>query len=266
MNLANIIIFFVQMMWKLNFFEGFCCIALNNDYMLYYICPMHTLFSLMVYGALAIGMWEVPGVFDLIWGPFAFLLVIQQNQIFLDCSSGISDLGLTEFGSNLQSLDQICKNICNHELYSLLHLETFKWAFETLERYRMKFCMFNDDIQTFLKITTFNNELYPTFRKAAVERGLVETDDNLSQCLTEASLFQFPVALRSLFATILIYCELGDVRKLWDEYYHSLSEDYSRQCQSYERVKTMVLVDIGVFLQSMGKNRSTKKNKTSKKK
>ncbi|KAL4566121.1 hypothetical protein LXL04_030231 [Taraxacum kok-saghyz] len=99
-----------------------------------------------------------------------------------------------------------------------------------------------------------NNELYPTFRKAAVERGLVETDDNLSQCLTEASLFQFPAALRRLFATILIYCEPGDVRKLWDEHYNSLSEDYSRQCQSYERVKTMVLVDIGVFLQSMGKH------------
>ncbi|KAL4564581.1 hypothetical protein LXL04_028645 [Taraxacum kok-saghyz] len=97
----------------------------------------------------------------------------------------------------------------------------------------------------------FNNELYPTFRKAAVERGLVETDDNLSQCLTEASLFRFPAALRRLFATILIYCEPGDVRKLWDEHYNSLSEDYSRQCESYERVKTMVLVDIGVFLQSM---------------
>ncbi|KAL4573550.1 hypothetical protein LXL04_020360 [Taraxacum kok-saghyz] len=101
---------------------------------------------------------------------------------------------------------------------------------------------------------TVNNELYPTFSKAAVERGLVETDDNLSQCLTEASLFQFPASLRRLFATILIYCEPGDVRKLWDEHYNSLSEDYSRQYQSYERVKTMVLVDIGVFLQSMGKH------------
>nr|GEW43719.1 protein reduced wall acetylation 4-like [Tanacetum cinerariifolium] len=46
---------FAQMMWRLNFFVAFCCIVLNNDYMLYYICPMHTLFTLMVYGALAIG-------------------------------------------------------------------------------------------------------------------------------------------------------------------------------------------------------------------
>ncbi|KAJ8422511.1 hypothetical protein Cgig2_010632 [Carnegiea gigantea] len=45
---------FAQMMWWLNFFVAFCCFVLNNDYMLYYICPMHTLFTLMVYGALGI--------------------------------------------------------------------------------------------------------------------------------------------------------------------------------------------------------------------
>ena len=33
------------MMWRLNFLVVFCCIVLRNDYMLYYICPMHTIFT-----------------------------------------------------------------------------------------------------------------------------------------------------------------------------------------------------------------------------
>ncbi|GKD46430.1 ATP-dependent DNA helicase PIF1-like protein [Tanacetum coccineum] len=101
-----------------------------------------------------------------------------------------------------------------------------------------------------------NGVLFTTFRKAALERGLIENDDSLSHCLFEASLFQFPNALRRLFATILIYCGPGDVRKLWNDHYESLSEDYSRHCENSERVQNMVLTDISIFLRSMGKSLS----------
>ena len=82
----------LQSLWRLNFLAAACCIVFRNSYMLYYICPMHTLFTLAVYAALAIApstntspralalkfgacvaivaaVWEVPGVFDALWGP-----------------------------------------------------------------------------------------------------------------------------------------------------------------------------------------------------
>lgn len=43
------------MMWRLNFLVAVVCLVLRNSYMLYYICPMHTLFTVMVYALLGLG-------------------------------------------------------------------------------------------------------------------------------------------------------------------------------------------------------------------
>ncbi|GKA49641.1 hypothetical protein Tco_0742714, partial [Tanacetum coccineum] len=77
---------------------------------------------------------------------------------------------------------------------------------------------------------TVNDVLYLTFRRAALERGLIKSDSYIHECLRESSMHELPYALRRLFATILIFCEPGDVRKLRDGHYESLSEDYTLNC------------------------------------
>jgi N-acetylneuraminate 9-O-acetyltransferase len=42
------------MLFRLNFLVFFVCLALNKEYMLYYICPLHTFVFLTVYTIMAI--------------------------------------------------------------------------------------------------------------------------------------------------------------------------------------------------------------------
>ncbi|CAI9298842.1 unnamed protein product [Lactuca saligna] len=88
----------------------------------------------------------------------------------------------------------------------------------------------------FEDLYTVNNVKHPTFRKAALERGLKEPDDGLSQCLVETCFFRFPNVVRRLFAMILSFCAPRDVHRLWDDHYNALTEDYRRQYKSVERV------------------------------
>ena len=81
---------------------------------------------------------------------------------------------------------------------------------------------------SFQYLLTVNERLCDTFKEAAKERGLLESDDNIFECLREAVVFKMPSALRNLFATILVHCNPTDVRKLWDTYYDNMSEDFKR--------------------------------------
>ncbi|KAK4385933.1 hypothetical protein Sango_2717300 [Sesamum angolense] len=71
-----------------------------------------------------------------------------------------------------------------------------------------------------------NNLHYPTFKQAAEKRGFLEEDDSIRQCLIEARAVRMPSALRRLFATILLYCQPTGVRRLWEENYPYMIEDY----------------------------------------
>ena len=57
-----------------------------------------------------------------------------------------------------------------------------------------------------------------------------------------------------LFATILVYCELVDVRKLWKKYSYELLNDYRNdEPDNVEYQIQHTLRNIKVFLESMDK-------------
>mmetsp|Transcript_7865 Transcript_7865/g.14820 ORF Transcript_7865/g.14820 Transcript_7865/m.14820 type:complete len:1065 (-) Transcript_7865:25-3219(-) len=45
----------IQMLWRLNFLVVFLCLSQGTTYILYYICPLHTYYFLMVYAAMRVG-------------------------------------------------------------------------------------------------------------------------------------------------------------------------------------------------------------------
>uniref|UniRef100_A0A453HYF7 ATP-dependent DNA helicase n=1 Tax=Aegilops tauschii subsp. strangulata TaxID=200361 RepID=A0A453HYF7_AEGTS len=107
---------------------------------------------------------------------------------------------------------------------------------------------------SFDDLLTVDGVLCGSFREAAERLGLIEADNTLDNCLTEAEQWAMPCSLRRLFATILVHCEPSDVRGLWDRHLDPMSDDYRRSRTSPIEVEQMVLLDIRGMLQSMGKD------------
>ncbi|DAZ99770.1 TPA: hypothetical protein N0F65_003557 [Lagenidium giganteum] len=81
-------------------------------------------------------------------------------------------------------------------------------------------------------------------------------DSTCFHCMEEAAQYQMPKQLRQLFVTIL----LSDIRKLWEDYLHCMSEDYLRtfECSSEDRrVVCATVRDVNDCLLSSGKCKIT---------
>jgi hypothetical protein len=108
--------------------------------------------------------------------------------------------------------------------------------------------------KSFEDLKTVDGVLCDNFREAAERKGLVEADNTLDESLTESEQYAMPTSLRRLFATILVFCEPGDVRGLWDRHLEAMSDDYRRKHTCQKEVEQKVLLDIRGMLQSMGKD------------
>ncbi|XP_022725071.1 uncharacterized protein LOC111281663 [Durio zibethinus] len=60
---------------------------------------------------------------------------------------------------------------------------------------------------SFKDLLTIAGICYLSFKEATEKRGLLESDESITECLIEATTYQMPKALRKLFAIILYHCE-----------------------------------------------------------
>ncbi|XP_028100698.1 uncharacterized protein LOC114300041 [Camellia sinensis] len=124
------------------------------------------------------------------------------------------------------------------------------------ERYYLRLLLNNIRGPTsFESLRTINGRKAKTFREAALLYGLLQSDNNLEQCLEEAISYQMSYSLRRLFATILIHCAPNNPKQLWEKFKDYMAEDYAKTTNlSKQEIFKKVLQSINSTLQSMGKD------------
>nr|GEX22064.1 helitron helicase-like domain-containing protein [Tanacetum cinerariifolium] len=77
-------------------------------------------------------------------------------------------------------------------------------------------------------IRNIDNKIYPTNKAACQALGLISSDQEWVTALEEAILFATTSKLIKLFVYILIFCNVSDPVKLWNNIWKNLSDDIAR--------------------------------------
>ena len=78
---------------------------------------------------------------------------------------------------------------------------------------------------SYIDVRTYNGIVYETFREACQARGLIGDDSEWASLFDEAIQWATAFQLRSIFMTVLIYCDVGNVRALFDAYWIYMADD-----------------------------------------
>ena len=87
---------------------------------------------------------------------------------------------------------------------------------------------------SFEALRTVDGEVFNTFRDACLERGLLEDDRHWDETLEEVQACRVPKQIRSLFAVMLLSCEISNPLGLWEKYREGMSEDVLFQAQQVD--------------------------------
>jgi hypothetical protein len=82
---------------------------------------------------------------------------------------------------------------------------------------------------SFEHLHTFNEIVHATYKEACIAQGLLESDEEWAQCLTEASQFKTGHQMRRLFVIILTACNPSEPVALWTRFRGQICDDLRRR-------------------------------------
>lgn len=108
---------------------------------------------------------------------------------------------------------------------------------------------------SFEDVRTVRGEVHPTFKSAAIARGLLQDDTEWHNCMQEGALVSSPSHLRRLFATLLVFGELSDPAGVLYRHIDAMSEDQHHARPAQQR--QFVLSALNYCLAPYNKDLST---------
>ena len=104
--------------------------------------------------------------------------------------------------------------------------------------------------KSFEDIRTVDGVTHDTFRETCLSLGLLDDDRHWDQTLEEAEACQLPKQMRSLFAIMLISCEISDQLGLWEKYKEAMSQDvlYAAQQLHLEAISNEHIINKTLIL------------------
>ncbi|KAH7666932.1 DNA helicase protein [Dioscorea alata] len=99
-------------------------------------------------------------------------------------------------------------------------------------------------------LRTINNVVYTTYREACFALGILGDDSEWSNALIQAAHWATGTQLRQLFVTIILYCDVGDKKALFDKHWQLISEDIHyrlRRLAIYTQIQGAINNNRGMF-------------------
>lgn len=97
--------------------------------------------------------------------------------------------------------------------------------------------------KNFKDIRTVNGIVYPTYKEACFQIGLLHSDREWHIALQDASSYATAPQLRDLFVTMLIFCEISNPAELWEKHWTALADDMEYTKRKLLNFPTLIIND-----------------------